>query len=164
MAITADLFRAALGRFASGVTVVTSRDADGRPNGLTVTAFSSVSLAPPLVLISIDLANDSWPAIRHSSRFNVHLLAAGQEAWSRRFSEHPNGTDPFVGFDYRTDEHGLPILDGALVRLACRVVQEIPAGDHLLFLGLVEAIDVGEGNPLLYFRGAYRALAGEEVR
>jgi flavin reductase ActVB len=164
MPSTPELFRAALGRFASGVTVVTSRDAAGRPHGLTVTAFTSVSLAPPLVLVGIDLGNDSGPAIRHTGRFNVHLLTAGQEAWSRRFSEHPNGADPFIGFEFDTDEHGLPRLSGALAFLACRVVHDIPAGDHILFVGQVDAIDVADDAPLLYYRGGYRALADETRR
>jgi flavin reductase (DIM6/NTAB) family NADH-FMN oxidoreductase RutF len=160
MTATPDLFRAALGRFASGVTVVTARDAAGRPNGLTVTAFASVSLEPPLVVIGIDLGNDSGPAIRHAGRFNIHLLAADQEPLSRCFSEHPDGADPFTGCAFAMDAHGLPRLPEVLAFLACRVVQEIPAGDHVLFLGHVESIDVADGDPLLYYRGAYRALAG----
>jgi len=164
MPLTPELFRAALGRFASGVTVVTSLDAGGRPNGLTVTAFSSVSLVPPLVLIGIDVANDSGPAIRHTGRFNVHLLAAGHEGWSRRFSERPGGTDPFVGLTLDRDEHGLPHLPGALAFLGCRVVHDIPAGDHVLFVGQVDAIDVSDADPLLYFRGTYRTLAMDTSR
>ncbi|HEX7879537.1 MAG TPA: flavin reductase family protein [Candidatus Eisenbacteria bacterium] len=158
MPSTPELFRAALGRFASGVTVVTSLDAAGRPNGLTVTAFSSVSLAPPLVMVGIDLANDSGPAIRHTGRFNVHLLKSGHEGWSRRFSERPNGADPFIGLDLGRDAHGLPCLPDPLAFLACRVVHDIPAGDHVLFIGQVEEINVSDGDPLLYFRGGYRAL------
>ncbi|MDZ4806487.1 MAG: flavin reductase family protein [Candidatus Eisenbacteria bacterium] len=158
MPTTSSLFRAALGRFASGVTVVTSVDAAGCPNGLTVSAFSSVSLDPPLVVIAIGRDNDSGPAIRGRGRFNVHLLASDQEPLSRRFSERIVGDDPFTGLTPRQDDHGLPWLPGALALLGCRVTQAVDAGDHILFIGEVESIDVADGEPLLYYRGGYRRI------
>ena len=158
MPITPELFRAALGRFASGVTIVTTLDADGRPNGLTVSAFSSVSLEPPLVVIAIDRANDSGPAIRGCGRFNVHLLASEQESLSRCFGERPAGSVPFDGIAVAKDKHGLPVLPGALALLGCRLTQTVEAGDHTLFIAEVESIDVAEGEPLLYYRGLYRRL------
>jgi len=161
--LNSDQFRAALGRFASGVTVVTTLGADGRSHGLTVSAFSSVSLEPMLVVIAIDRTNDSDGAIRASGRFNVHLLSSEQESVSRRFSERSPRSDPFVGLEWTPDEHGLPCLSGGLARLGCRVTQAIDAGDHTLFLGQVESIDVAEGAPLLYFRGAYRRIALESA-
>ena len=157
MPITADLFRAALGRFASGVTVVTTVDASGRPDGLTVSAFASVSLDPPLIVVAIDKANASVSAMTHTGRFNVHVLSASQESLSRRFSD---ASDPFAGIQFSRDAAGLPRLPGALSVLTCHVETSIDAGDHFLFLGRVESIDVAEGEPLLYFRGDYRRIEG----
>lgn len=158
MPTTSDLFRAALGRFATGVTVVTTRDAQGHPNGLTVSSFSSVSLEPPLIGIAIDRANGCGGDIRQWGRFNVHILSSDQESMSRRFSESAPHADPFLGLDQAPDLHGLPRLSGALALLGCRVTQAIDAGDHTLFIGAVESIEVAEGAPLLYFRGAYRRI------
>ncbi len=158
MPMTPDLFRAALGRFASGVTVITTLDAEGHPSGLTVSAFTSVSLDPPLVVIAIDRSNESGAAIRGSGRFNVNLLSSDQESISRRFSERSPRTDPFVEQPFAPDAHGLPRLSGSLALMGCRVTQAIEAGDHTLFLGAVESIEVSEGRPLLYFRGAYRRI------
>ena len=88
----------------------------------------------------------------------MHLLASEQESLSRRFGDRPPGSNPFDGIAVGKDEHGLPLLPGALALLACRVTQAVDAGDHTLFVAEVESIDVAERDPLLYFRGAYRRL------
>ena len=102
-------FRQLLGRFATGVTVLTTRDPDGRPIGMTASSVASVSLRPPLVLVSVDKANDMHGALRTAQRFVLNVLAADQEALSRRFAlDHP---DRFEGISYRETKHGMPVLD-----------------------------------------------------
>src|SRR5881628_156588 len=110
-------FRQLLSRFATGVTVVTTRDPAGRPVGMTASSVASVSLEPPLVLVSVDRKNDMYPALQAAKRFVLNVLAADQEAISRRFAaEHPNRFD---GVGYTENEDGLPLLDGVLATIAC---------------------------------------------
>lgn len=158
MTVTPELFRAALSRFASGVTVVTSLDRDGRPHGLTVSAFCSVSLQPPLVLISLGLDTRSRGYVSQLGRFAVNVLADDHEEFSRLFSQRERPDDPFQA-PWTPGPHGLPHLDGALAVLDCRVVQAVEAGDHTLFIGEVESAGSADGAPLLYYRAAYRRLA-----
>ena len=150
-------FRRALGHFATGVTVVTTCDADKRPAGLTASAFTSVSLNPPLILVCVDHQAQSYPSLRDSGRFAVNILTAGQEAISRRFAS--TQTDKFNGVAYHVSDLGLPLLDEALARIECRTVSSHVEGDHTIFVGRVERIDVGAGEPLLYFQGRYARLA-----
>ena len=152
------LFRQLLGRFATGVTVVTTRDPAGRPIGMTASSVASVSLHPPLVLVSVDQANDMHPALRAAQHFVLNVLAADQEAISRRFAaEHPNR---FEGIGYRDTRHGLPVLDGVLASIECEKHAEAPGGDHTVFFGLVTGGSVSDRRPLLYYRGGYAGLAG----
>ncbi len=157
MAIDAELFKRVLGSFASGVTVVTTRDGGGQPRGMTVSAFSSVSLDPPLVLVCIDLKAESHPDLRAAGRFAINILGEGQHELSRRFAA--KGVDRFAGVPVRPGVTGLPLLEGALGVLECRVVGEHPAGDHTIFIGEVEAAAVESEGPLLHFRGSYGAFA-----
>jgi flavin reductase (DIM6/NTAB) family NADH-FMN oxidoreductase RutF len=153
------LFRQLLGRFATGVTVVTTRDPAGRPIGMTASSVASVSLHPPLVLVSVDQANDMHPALQAAARFVLNVLAADQEAISRRFAaEHPNRFD---GIGYQENRHGLPVLDGVLASIECEKQAEAPGGDHTVFFGLVTGGSVSDRRPLLYYRGGYAGLAGE---
>ncbi|HYL21689.1 MAG TPA: flavin reductase family protein [Gemmatimonadales bacterium] len=153
------LFRQLLGRFATGVTVVTTRDPAGRPIGMTASSVASVSLHPPLVLVSIDQANDMHPALRAAPRFVLNVLADDQEALSRRFAaEHPNRFD---GVAYRDSTHGLPVIDGAVASIECEKQSEAPGGDHTVFFGLVTGGSVSDRRPLLYYRGGYAGLADE---
>ncbi len=155
--IPADEFRRVLGHFATGVTILTTCDADGRPTGLTASAFCSVSLDPPLILVCVDHKSQSYPAIRDSGRFAVNILRDAQEAVSRRFAT--TRLDKFEGLAYRMSPGGLPLLDDALARLECRTVSAHVEGDHTIFVGRVEATHVDTGQPLLYFRGQYQRLA-----
>jgi flavin reductase (DIM6/NTAB) family NADH-FMN oxidoreductase RutF len=151
------LFRQLLGRFATGVTVVTTRDPAGRPIGMTASSVASVSLHPPLVLVSVDQANDMHPALRAAQHFVLNVLAADQEAISRRFAaEHPNR---FEGIGYRETRHGLPVLDGVLASIECEKHAEAAGGDHTVFFGLVTGGSVSDRRPLLYYRGGYAGLA-----
>ena len=154
--IDTDTFRAVLGRFASGVTVVTTRDADGHDHGLTVSAFSSLSLLPPLVLVCIDHGSSVHPVLSSASHFVVNVLASGQEALSRRFSG--SELNRFDGIGYTRGTTGAAVLDDVLAHLECRVARRFDEGDHTIFVGEVEAAETGSGRPLLYYRGGYATL------
>ena len=157
MTLDPDSFRSVLGRFASGVTVVTARDGDGRDHGMTVSAFSSLSLSPPLVLICVDRAASMHDVLVNASHFAVNILSANQEAVSRRFS----GTEEhrrFDGIGYARGQTGAPLLDDVLAHVECRRVAQYPAGDHTIFVGEVEAALARPERPLLYYRGGYAQL------
>jgi flavin reductase (DIM6/NTAB) family NADH-FMN oxidoreductase RutF len=145
------------------VTVVTTCDAQGRPAGLTATAFSSVSLTPPLVLVCVARNAQSYSALSASDRFAVNILASGQEAVSQRFASPPaaENWEKFEGVAYKPGTLGLPVLEGALAYLECSQVHAYAGGDHTIFVGQVEAAGChGEGGtePLLYYRGRYDRL------
>jgi len=151
-------FRQLLGRFATGVTVLTTQDPRGRPIGMTASSVASVSLHPPLVLVSVDHANDMHAALKAAPRFVLNVLAADQEAISRRFAvDHPNR---FERISYRETQHGMPVLDGVVASIECEKQGEAPGGDHTVFFGLVTGGSVTDGSPLLYYRGGYAGLHG----
>jgi flavin reductase ActVB len=161
MALTSTEFRAALRSFATGVTVVTTRDRSGRPSGLTASAFTSVSLDPPLILVCVDHAATAYPDFQSRGWFAVNVLRREQEGLSRRFAT--SGTDKFEGVACHESPAGLPLLDDALATLECRIVEAHEAGDHTIFVGRVEATEVTSGRPLVYFHGAYQSLAVDAV-
>jgi 3-hydroxy-9,10-secoandrosta-1,3,5(10)-triene-9,17-dione monooxygenase reductase component len=156
MPISQDLFRKVMGHFATGVTVVTVRQADGNPWGLTVNSFTSVSLTPPLVLFCVSHAAGSYAAFRDAEYFAVNLLTDGQEALSRRFASR--SPDRFEGVESRQGAHGAPLLAGCLGFLECRRVAAHEHGDHTVIVGEVLAAEATGGNPLLFYRGAYARL------
>jgi flavin reductase (DIM6/NTAB) family NADH-FMN oxidoreductase RutF len=158
MAVDRETFRKAMGSFAAGVTVVTTADGAGRPYGLTATAFSSVSLAPPLALVCIDKDAASYGQFAAAAAFAVNFLAADQVEVSNRFAS--SGSDKFAGVEWRRGELGVPLLPGTLGFAECRLVHAHEGGDHTIFVGEIEVADVGPGEPLIYFRSAYRTLAG----
>lgn len=151
-------FRASLARFASGVTIVTARGQDGQDYGMTVSAFSSLSLNPPMILVCIDNGASVAPVLEHCEHFAVNILAEGQEALSRQFAERER--DRFDGVTITRGETGVALLGGTLASLECSVVARHPAGDHTILVAEVRGAELREGNPLLYYRGAYRQLAG----
>jgi flavin reductase (DIM6/NTAB) family NADH-FMN oxidoreductase RutF len=156
MPISKDEFRAALGRFASGVTVVTTRNEDGRIYGITVSAFCSVSLEPPLILVCIDKTTGSNQAIKESRLFVVNVLSTDQQHYSDQFaSQLPN---KFDGVEFHLNEAGLPVLKNVLVNLECRLASSYEAGDHTIFVGEVLQSRVAEDKPLIYFHGNYRKI------
>ena len=156
MAVSNEEFRSALGRFASGVTVVTARAADDQPLGITVSAFSSVSLDPPLVLVCVDKRASLHDHLTEGASFAVNILSEDQELISRRFASKDE--DRFNGTAYRDSAQGVPLLDGALASLECRVAYSYPGGDHTIIVGEVESTNIGDGKPLAYFRGGYVQL------
>lgn len=150
-------FRNALSRFASGVSVVTTKDGDGRFQGITVSAFSSVSLDPPLILVCIENTTASHVALSHSGAFVVNVLNASQTHISERFASLVQ--DKFDEVEFVLGEHGIPVLDDCLANLECRLVDNFEVGDHTIFIGEVEETRINEGDPLLYFRSDYRLIA-----
>lgn len=154
-----DDFRHVLGHFASGVTIITTCDADQRPTGLTASAFTSLSLDPPLILVCVDHKSQSYPSLRERGCFAVNVLCTDQEAISRRFAS--TKLDKFDGVPYSLNERGVPLIDGALAQLECTVRTMYVEGDHTIFVGLVERARVAKGEPLLYFDGHYNRLRGE---
>ncbi|HVU01878.1 MAG TPA: flavin reductase family protein [Polyangiaceae bacterium] len=152
--VTPDAFKAAMASFAAGVTVITAVDEAGVPYGLTATAFSSVSKTPPLCLVCVSRDADAYPAITRSQRFAVNFLSSDQQAVSATFATH--GADKFAALSHRPGRAtGCPLLDGALAAIECEVSSVIPAGDHDVFIGAITGIVLGEGAPLVYFRGRY---------
>jgi flavin reductase (DIM6/NTAB) family NADH-FMN oxidoreductase RutF len=148
-----------LSRFASGVTVVTTVH-EGAPYGLTVSAFSSVSLAPPRVLVCLGNDTDSMPLVARSGRFAVHVLGQEHAGLGLRFAKlATDAGDPFVGLPFRSERTGAPILAQCLSWLDCLVESAAVVGDHTVFVGAVEAAGLGvEGEPVLYYRRAWRVL------
>jgi flavin reductase (DIM6/NTAB) family NADH-FMN oxidoreductase RutF len=190
MAIEKDFFRQVMGQFATGVTLVTTCG-QGKPAGITVNAFCSVSLDPPLVLVCIDLISHTLPIIRESGLFAVNILTDEQEHLSRCFAGSTQERyEHFCYTDFHTAATGAPIIDGILAFIDARVVAEYPAGDHVIFLGKVEAMGTNghvvfaneedqqhvtlddnhnseardHKEPLAYYCGKYRHLCCDYVK
>jgi flavin reductase (DIM6/NTAB) family NADH-FMN oxidoreductase RutF len=158
MAIDAHEFRRGLSQFASGVTVVTTRDAAGQPQGLTASSFCSVSLDPPLVLVCVDNRLGARRAIEERGLFAVSVLAESQESVSRQFASR--GIDKFSGVELSSGTTGVPLVSGALCHIECRLAAAHPAGDHTIFVGEVLRLEARPGRPLLYHESAYHRLEG----
>lgn len=155
--IDASTFRHVLARFPSGVTVVTVRGPGGRDYGMTVSAFASLSLVPPLVLVCIGDDATIAGAVAAAGQFAVNVLSEDQEALARRFAEQD--VDRFDGASVSRGETGLALLDGAAARLECRIVARHRGGDHTIVVGEVfAAAALEDGRPLVYQRGEYRRL------
>ena len=154
--IDSDTFRAALGRFGCGITVITARDAKGRDHGMTVSAFCSVSLEPALVLVCIGHEASMHGLLMTAEHVGISILSTAQEALSRRFADPES--DRFDGVGYTRGEHGVALLDEALVHLECEVVARHEAGDHTILVCGVERAEPFDGRPLLYYRGGYAQL------
>jgi 3-hydroxy-9,10-secoandrosta-1,3,5(10)-triene-9,17-dione monooxygenase reductase component len=146
-------FRSALGRFATGVTIVTTRDTGGAPVGVTANSFNSVSLDPPMVLWSLAKTSSSMPAFANAQHFAVHVLAEGQEDLSSRFAAR--GTDKFAGLGISAD--GVPLLEQCAARFVCRTAFQYEGGDHVIFVGEVTDFEAADKAPLLFLGGRYAA-------
>lgn len=160
MSLTQSDFRRAMGCFATGVTVITVNQ-DGYVHGMTANAFSSVSLAPSLILVCVDHRARTHAHLHARKRFGVNVLAADQQAVSEyyaRSTEMPQHAED-AGARFDRTPHGTPVLHGALAYLECRLQRAEKAGDHTIFIAEVEDVVVREGEPLLYFRGKYRGMA-----
>jgi 4-hydroxyphenylacetate 3-hydroxylase, reductase component len=151
-------FRQALGQFASGVTIVTTLDPEGRPQGLTVSSFCSVSLDPPLVLVCVDNRSETHAGFRASRVFGVSVLAEDQLEVSQRFAR---GGPEKNAFAFEAGARGTPLVPGALAHLECRLHSAHEGGDHTIYLGEVLGLRVRPGRPLLYHASGYGRLAGD---
>jgi len=152
------LFRSTVGRYASGITVITGQD-DSGPIGFTCQSFYSVSVDPPLVSFSVMKTSTTYPRIRDTGKFAVNILSRGQEGLSSQFARR--GTDKWANVQWTPSKEGNPVLDGTLAWLDCSIWAEHNAGDHLIILGRVLELGASENpvpDPLLYFQGQYRAL------
>ena len=140
--------------FGAGVTVVTTVDSAGKPAGLTVTAFSSVSKDPPLCLVCIGHEADAYPVMRVAKSYAVNVLGREQQELAAKFATH--GADKFEGVDYRLgEETGCPLLAGVLAHFECTVASRVPAGDHDIIIGSLVYVDTSKGEGIAYFRGRY---------
>jgi len=159
LAIPPEQFKGILASWASGVTIVTSRSG-ARVQGMTVSAFSSVSLVPPLILVCADKQAITHGLIQESKVFSVSVLAAEQRELSNRFASKKDEDRRFEGLRCEEGSTGCPRIPGALAWLDCRVVEAVDAGDHVVYIGEVVAADARDAEPLLYFRSRYGVLAG----
>jgi len=156
--VTSDQFRQVMGNFATGITVVTTRDKDGKPYGLTVNSFTSVSLNPVLVLVCLDLRLSSLQIFKDSKHFGVSFLSEHQEDVSRMFAKKDAERPPTIYFDGKL---GMPLIKSSLAVMECATVNIYEGGDHLIFLGEVDNAEVVQpDHPLLYFRGKYHGIKG----
>jgi flavin reductase (DIM6/NTAB) family NADH-FMN oxidoreductase RutF len=149
-------FRAVLGRFATGVSVITTIGTDGRDHGMTATAFASLSLDPPLILACVAHTATIHPHIMEAQTFGVSFLGADQEPLSRRFAE--TNEDKFDGVGLTRELTGAALLDDALAHLECAVWARYDGGDHTIVVGRVDRAVAFGGRPLLYYRGGYTQL------
>jgi flavin reductase (DIM6/NTAB) family NADH-FMN oxidoreductase RutF len=161
--VSSQAFRDALGCFATGIVVITLEQ-DRQIHGLTVNAFTSISLEPPLVLVCINCKNRTHEHLQSVQRFGFNILSEEQGAISEYFAQ-PGSTrslDPKIGARFSRTKHGTPVLEGTLAFLECRLQEIYRAGDHTLFLAEVEEIALGQGGPLLYFRGEYTRMKNSD--
>ena len=156
MSIDVDAFRSALGRFASGVTIVTTRASDGKDHGMTASAFCSVSLEPPLALVCIEKIASMHDSIVACEHFAINILADSQEQLARRFAAVEG--DRFEGTGFSRGAHSVPILDDVLAWLECRRTTTYQGGDHSIVVGEVTSAEWRDDKPLLYYRGGYAGI------
>lgn len=152
MSIDPSEFRRILGHWVTGVAVVASTGDDG-PRGFTANAFTSLSLEPPLVLVCVDRTANTLAGIRSTGRFTVNVLGSAGERLARHFAT--DADDKFEGVAWTTAVTGAPVLEDAQAWVDCRVMSEVPGGDHVIFIGEVVAGDADEGEPLIFYRGGY---------
>jgi flavin reductase (DIM6/NTAB) family NADH-FMN oxidoreductase RutF len=151
-----DVFRKTCARFATGIAVATVTGADGIPYGVTVNSFTSVSAAPPLVLVCIDYRSSVLTHFRGSAWYAINVLSDKQQGLSERFAARV--PDRFESLGWRRGDSGVPILDDCLANMECSVVQTVEAGDHAIFIAEVIRAQARDGNPLLYFGSQYRKI------
>jgi flavin reductase (DIM6/NTAB) family NADH-FMN oxidoreductase RutF len=155
-AVSSAQFRRACALFPTGVAVVTTRASDGTPHGLTVNAFSSLSLSPPLVLVAIDRVCSLLEIFENTGHFAINFLAKNQRNLSMQFSRIPESR--FTGVSWTDGCEGAPLLEGTLGSIECRTIQSVDAGDHRALIGEVIAATIGEGEPLVFFRSGYTEI------
>jgi flavin reductase (DIM6/NTAB) family NADH-FMN oxidoreductase RutF len=156
VSIDSQELRRVMGHFATGVTVVTTKDGEGTPFGLTANAFASLSLDPPLALICVDKAAQCYSCFEGSKIFAINVLGEEQEEISRRFAT--KGAQKFNGIPWHKSESGLALLDGAISHIECKVVHTYDGGDHTIYVGEVLRATTTGDRPLIFYRGKYHRL------
>lgn len=156
MTIDLQELRRVMGHFATGVTVVTTKDGEDTPFGLTANAFASLSLNPPLALVCVDKAAQCYSCFEGSKIFAINVLGEGQEEISRRFAT--KGAQKFNGIPWHKSESGLALLDGAIGHIECKVVHTYDGGDHTIYVGEVLRVKTTGERPLIFFKGKYTRL------
>ena len=156
MAIEAQELRRVMGHFATGVTVITTQDKDGVPQGLTANAFMSLSLNPPLVIISVDKGATCYACFEPGNGFNVNVLSENQEDVSRRFAT--KGIDKFADLAWHAGGNGAALIDGALAQVECKITACHEGGDHTIVIGEILNVMAEGERPLLFFKGKYQKL------
>ena len=154
-AVDPDLFREALKKFATGVTVITTAH-EGEKHGLTASSFASVSLEPPLILVVLNTESRTHALLTHSNIFGVSILGEEHADIARAFAE--KGTKPFDSVAHRSTERGVPVLEDAIGWLECEVESTFPGGTHQIVIGRVLSCGSSAGDPLIYFERNYRSL------
>ncbi len=154
VSVSSEDFRNVCARWATGVTIVTSRAGD-RIHGMTVSAFSEVSLDPPLVLVCADRTSNTHPVIEKGGVFAVNILARDQETLSNRFASKRDEARRFEGLEYASGKTGAPLIEGTVAGLDCRVVAAYPQGDHVIYVGAVEEARYSDREPLLHCQRSY---------
>ena len=153
-------FRNALGSYATGVTIVTAMAADGKPYGLTCNSFASVSLNPPLVLWSLGLYSQAMPIFENTSHFAVNVLGVSQQALAAKFAKA--SADKFAGVSWTRGLGNAPLLADSVAYFQCRAANRYYGGDHVIFLGAVEAYAYSRNQPLLFAQGGYGKFVPEK--
>ena len=161
MTVSVDDFKKALQLWASGVSVVTTSSEKFGAQGMTVTAFTSVSVNPPQVLVCINDSADTGAGIEESQSFAVNILNADQQDISNQFAGGTSQQQRFENTDWKAGITGAPILNNSLMSLDCKVVEKVLAGTHWIIIGEVQDCVCRSGEPLLYYRGAYRQLGND---
>ncbi len=156
MAIDPRELRNVFGAFATGVTVITTKDATGKPFGLTANSYTSLSLDPPLVLVCVDKKVDCYACFDQSKVFVVNILSEGQDQLSTRFAT--KGLEKFEGVAIRQGSLGVSLLEGAVAHIECALVSAYEGGDHTIYVGEVQTASVSDARPLLFFKGKYSRL------
>lgn len=156
MAIDPRELRNVMGNFATGVTIITTKDTTGKPFGLTANAFSSLSLDPPLLLICVDKKVDCYACFEETKVFGVNFLSEDQDQLSTRFAT--KGIEKFEGVPYKLGKLGVALLDGAVAHIECKLVNAYEGGDHTIYIGEIQSATVLGDRPLLFFRGKYFKL------
>ena len=154
----AQAFRQAWGKFATGVSIITTVEPDGQVHGMAANGIASVSLDPLLVLFCVGHNRNSYPLIRATRRFAISILNEGQRPIAEYYTRPPEKRTGDVEISFRFTESGAAVIDDCLASMDCHVVNEHTAGDHTIFIASVEEIDLQSGRPLIFYEGAYGRL------
>jgi flavin reductase ActVB len=155
-------FCSACAKFPTGVTIVTVVDAQGCPHGMTASSFTSVSLAPPLILVCVDHQATLLEHLSPSKYLGINILSEGQHQLSAHFARR--GQDRFDGVDWTAGPHDVPLIPGALAALECQIERMVDAGDHAILIAKVLRAEFRDGRPLVYFGSGYHKLDGSNTR